>query len=68
MVPLEARLRRRAVYSDEVHGRGDGGEDGEETSSRRHYSEEAVEAGSSVPGGTTPQIEAMKRPWLFVSP
>ena len=68
MVPLEVRLRRRAMYSDEVHGGGDGGDDGEATSSRRHRSEEAVEEGSSTPGGTTPRIGAMKRPWLFVSP
>ena len=67
-VPLEARLRRRAVYSDEVHGGGDGGDDGEATSSRRHHSEEAVEAGSSTPGGTIQWIGALKRPWLFISP
>ena len=67
-VPLEARLRWRAVYSDEVHGGGDDGDDGEATSSRRHRSEEVVEAGSSTPGGTTPRIGAMKRPWLFVNP
>ena len=34
-VPLEARWRRRTVYSDEERRGADGGADGEETSSRR---------------------------------
>ena len=68
VVPLEAQLRRRVVYLDEVHGGCDGGDGGEVTSSWRHHSEEVVEAGSSTPGGATPRIGAMKRPWLLVSP
>ena len=67
-VPLEAQLRRRAVYSDEVHGGADSGDNGEAMSSQRHRSEEAVEAGSSTLGGTTPWIGVMTRSWLFVSP
>ena len=66
-VPLEARLRRRAVYSDEGHGGADEGAGGEETSLRRCRSEEAMEAGSSAQAHLTPRLRVKKRPWLLVN-
>ena len=45
-VPLEARWRRRVVYSNEERGGADGGADGDETSSQRSCPEEAT-GGSS---------------------
>ena len=65
-VPLEARLRRRAVYSDEERGGADEGTSGEEVSSRRCRSEEATVAGSSARVHSSPRLGMKKRPWLLV--
>ena len=67
IVPLEAWLRRRAVYSDEERGGADEGAGGEEMSSRRCRSEEATEAGSSTWVHSTPWLGMKKRPWLLVN-
>ena len=66
-VPLEAQLRRRTVYSDEEREGSDEGTGGEDTSSRRCRSEEAMEVGSSAQAHLTPRLGAKKRPCLLVN-